>query len=34
MFLALIGALTSLLLLSRVHDRALARLGVAEEKLA
>lgn len=33
MFLALVGALSSLLLLSRVHDRALARLGVAEEHL-
>jgi putative membrane protein len=29
MFLALVGAITSLLLLSRIHDRALARLGVA-----
>jgi putative membrane protein len=29
MFLALVGAIASLLLLSRIHDRALARLGVA-----
>jgi putative membrane protein len=31
MFLALVGAIASLLLLSRVHDRALARLGVANQ---
>jgi putative membrane protein len=30
MFLALVGALASLLLLSRLHDRSLQRLGVAE----
>jgi putative membrane protein len=30
MFLALVGALASLLLLSRVHDRSLQRLGAAE----
>ena len=28
-FLALVGAVTSLLLLSGVHDRSMARLGVA-----
>jgi putative membrane protein len=31
MFLALVGALTALLTLSRLHDRALARLGVGDE---
>jgi putative membrane protein len=31
MFLALVGALASLLLLSRIHDRALARLGVRKQ---
>lgn len=31
MFLALIGAVTSLALLSRVHDRALARIGITPE---
>ena len=30
MFLALVGALTALLALSRFHDGALARLGVSQ----
>ena len=34
MFWALVGAVTALLLLSRCHDRALARLGREEEKRA